>query len=166
MLFDFIIRRSAQPSSSGLPQRNRTYLPNRMCGMGSEARERTCSRRGKPRFIVSPPKKVIPIDFDYLVECFRNRFEGGFNGKDIRRERDYKERVASRMEEELGKRKLRQLLKTGDYREVWRGWSSSFFMALQVCKHDLRAGVPFLAPLMSANGPPALTFSFSRPEEG
>src|ERR1039458_2705294 len=38
------IRRSAQPSSSGLPQRKRTYFPNRTCGSESADRARTCSR--------------------------------------------------------------------------------------------------------------------------
>src|SRR5271166_776405 len=38
------IRRSAQSSSSGLPQRKRTYLVNRTCGIGSIDRLRTCSR--------------------------------------------------------------------------------------------------------------------------
>src|SRR5271170_4467109 len=39
-----MIRRSAPPSSSGLPQRKRTYLPKRTWGNGSAARDRTCSR--------------------------------------------------------------------------------------------------------------------------
>src|SRR5580700_9600251 len=51
MLLD-TIRRSAQSSSSGLPQRKRTYLPKRTCGMGSVERDRTCSRihdSGRPQ---------------------------------------------------------------------------------------------------------------------
>jgi hypothetical protein len=43
LLFD-TIRRSAQSSSSGLPQRKRTYFPNRTWGRGSADRARTCSR--------------------------------------------------------------------------------------------------------------------------
>jgi hypothetical protein len=35
---------ASHPSSSGLPQRNRTYLPKRICGIGFVARLRTCSR--------------------------------------------------------------------------------------------------------------------------
>jgi hypothetical protein len=74
---------------------------------------------GKPRFILQPPKKMPPIEFDYLVQCFRDRFEGGFDGKAIGRERNYKEKAAERMEVELGKRGLRALLKAGDYSEAW-----------------------------------------------
>jgi hypothetical protein len=38
------IRRSAHSSSSGLPQRKRTYLPNWTWGIGSIERARVCSR--------------------------------------------------------------------------------------------------------------------------
>src|SRR5262249_58417131 len=44
LLLPDTIRRTAQPSSSGLLQRNRTYLPKRTCGIGSPDRMRTCSR--------------------------------------------------------------------------------------------------------------------------
>src|SRR5271157_1379800 len=44
LLLAEIIRRSIHASSSGLPQRKRTYLPKRTWGKGSVERLRTCSR--------------------------------------------------------------------------------------------------------------------------
>jgi hypothetical protein len=77
------------------------------------------SKSRTPQFKVERPFRLPPLDFDYLVDCFKRRFPHGFDGPDFHREeRDYKAKAGKVLKDKLGKNAFEKLLVDEHYGEV------------------------------------------------
>ena len=80
-----------------------------------------------PRFKVERPPRRPPLDFEHLVVCFKSRFPDGFDGQDFHNEeRDYKQKAASTLKEQLARGAFENLLGDGQYRSDMRKLPNMF----------------------------------------
>jgi hypothetical protein len=74
---------------------------------------------GKPGFKIAPPKREPKLDFDNLVERFRNFFKDGFDGKlFFEHERRLKEEPAKELLKWLSRDEMSKLLEASNYAQM------------------------------------------------